>query len=684
MEKRRGMLGRVILSLVVLIGLSISVCLGAAMPGGAQEIATRSQAAALRELAAVRPDEPITRAEVADVLVSSFQLARIKPLITAEPVQKKFEYADPLGVIDEGFAVPSASDIDSHPLVESIEGLYKVRAVDPGDGRFRPDEGATAGFFLDALARVVFGVDRGADAQTLQALLNEKFGIGAVAAEAADSLLTRRQAARYLNAILGHSDGFATVTVLVTADIHGHLEPYKPGTSERFIGGMSRMAEFVTAFKAANPNVVLLDVGDAPYNSNVANMFQGKPVIEVMNIMGYDAMAIGNHDFDYPQDAMKRNALLADFPFLSANTYVDGLYPAHLLPRVTLERAGRTIAVIGLTDHSSAAYTHPNNVKGITFENHFAAAARQVEAVRGKADVVITLAHLHGDNYKLPERVAGIDFEFGGGNDVVAFPQLIGDTWLISAGKHSEAVGVLNINFLGRDIIGFNFGHVFITENLPEHQGVADLIADYAAELDVKMGEVIGSTSVFLDGERATVRLKESNLGNLVADALAAVAGADIALQNGGGVRASIQPGPITLKDAYTILPFDNRVVVIEATGDTIWKALENGVGPYPSAAGQFLQVSGLKYTFDAAKPAGSRIVSVTVGDEPIELDKVYRVVANDFLTGGGDFYTMLAECKVVVDTKLWLRDAFTEYIKAVGSVAPQLEGRITILNEAK
>ena len=331
--------------------------------------------------------------------------------------------------------------------------------------------------------------------------------------DALRSPLNRQQAARLLGAVLEDSGGFATVTVLVTSDIHGYLQPYKPGTSKYFIGGMSRMARFVADFKAVNPNVVLLDIGDAPYNTNVANMFQGKPVMEIMNRMGYDAMAIGNHDFDFPQDAMKRNALLADFPFLSANTYVNGYYPAHLLPRTILESAGRKIAVIGLTDHSSAVYTHPNNVKGITYRDHFAAASEQVEAVRSKADVVIALAHMHGDNYKLPVKVAGIDFEMGGGNDVVALPQLIGDTWLVSPGKHSEAVGVLNINFVGGEIVGFNFGHVFISENLPEDESVTKLIAGYAGELDVKMGEVIGSAGLFLDGERATVRLKESNLG---------------------------------------------------------------------------------------------------------------------------------------------------------------------------
>ena len=670
MLRRRSLTPCIFLALILSLALSFGTV-------GASQLITVSPAAAslVSELASVRPQDPITGAEAAEVLVRSFQLATIKPLIVPGPVQKKFVYTDTLGVIDEGFAVPSASDIAGHAAVEFIEGLFKARAIDEGNGPFRPDEPMAGTTFVEALGRIVFGVDPQIERN---AQLKAVFGIDA--ANWSDGPMGRLQAAELIEKVTG-SDGFGTVTVLVTSDIHGHLEPYKPGTSKYAIGGMSRMAEFVRDLKAGNPNVILVDVGDAPYNTNVANLFEGKPVMEVMNYMGYDAMAIGNHDFDFPQDVMKRNAGLADFPFLSANTYREGHRPEYLIPSVVVTAAGRDFGIIGLTDDRSAVYTHPNNVKGITYNDHFEAAAEEVESIRDKVDVVIALAHLHGDNYILPERVKGIDFEMGGGNDVVAFPQLIGDTWLISPGKHSEAVGVLNINFLGNKMVGFNFGHVFMTENLPEDGFVADLIALYATELNTKMAQPIGSTGVFLDGERATVRLKESNLGNLVADALKHLTDADIAFQNGGGIRASIKEGSITLKDAYTVLPFDNRVVVIEATGRTVWEALENGVAPYPSAAGQFLQVSGVEYTFDAAREAGSRITSVTMDGKPIELDKVYRVVANDFLTGGGDHYTMLQSCKIVLDTKLYLRDAFTEYVRSLGIVNPKLEGRITILN---
>jgi 2',3'-cyclic-nucleotide 2'-phosphodiesterase (5'-nucleotidase family) len=223
-----------------------------------------------------------------------------------------------------------------------------------------------------------------------------------------------------------------------------------------------------------------------------------------------------------------------------------------------------------------------------------------------------------------------------------------------------------------------------MSQNLPEDP-TAKLIADkYVSKMDDRLNDVIGETAVDLDGERSTVRLKESNLANAIADSLVYLTGADVGIQNGGGVRASVEKGDITIKDIYTVLPFDNIVVVVEATGKIIWDALEHGVSWYPGAAGGFLQVSGMEYTFDASKEAGERIVSVTVDGEPIDMDKTYKLVANDFLTGGGDLYTMLAECKEVLRTKHFLRDAFMEYVEDMGVIAPELEGRITILNAAQ
>ncbi|GIQ62056.1 hypothetical protein PACILC2_06240 [Paenibacillus cisolokensis] len=240
----------------------------------------------------------------------------------------------------------------------------------------------------------------------------------------------------------------------------------------------------------------------------------------------------------------------------------------------------------------------------------------------------------------------------------------------------------INIQFLNGQMIGLNFAHIFMTDNLEEDPAVANLIQHYSDQIDDKMKEVVGHTLTDLDGERQTVRLKESNLANAIADSLIELTGADIALQNGGGVRASIAKGDVTLEDIYAVLPFDNTVVMVEASGQTIWDALEHGVSSYPEAAGGFLQVSGLQYTFDAAKPSGSRIVEVLVDGQPIDKTKKYKVATNDFLTGGGDKFDMLKnETTQLLKTKHFLRDAFTEYLENHNTINPQLEKRIQILN---
>lgn len=346
---------------------------------------------------------------------------------------------------------------------------------------------------------------------------------------------------------------------------------------------------------------------------------------------------------------------------------------------------GVKIGIIGVTDDESHYYTHPKNVEGISFNNEFEAAGQAVDAVKDQADVVIALAHLHGDNPVLPTKVSGIDVEIGGGQDVVAFPQIIGDTWLISPGKHAEVLNQINLNMMDGQMLGLNFAHIFLTENLPEDPAVTAVIDDYRSQLDGKMKEVVGQTSVALDGERQTVRLKESNLGNAVADSLREMTDADIALQNGGGIRASIAAGDITLEQVYAALPFDNTVVVVEASGQTVWDALEHSLSWYPDAAGGFLQVSGLTYTFDASKEAGSRLVEVMIDGKPIDKTKMYKVAANDFLTGSGDKFTMLKdETKLLSKTKSYLRDAFYEYLQKHPTLSPELEGRIKILNAPK
>ena len=148
-----------------------------------------------------------------------------------------------------------------------------------------------------------------------------------------------------------------------------------------------------------------------------------------------------------------------------------------------------------------------------------------------------------------------------------------------------------------------------------------------------------------------------TNLANLVTDAMRGASGADIVITNGGGIRASIPAGDITMGSIYTVLPFDNSLVVIELSGKDLLAALEHGIGNYPSQAGSFAQVSGLTFTFDPSKPAGSRILEVLVAGEPLEADRLYAVATNDFMAAGGDGYVWFAEANILFDSGEMLRD---------------------------
>ncbi len=624
------------------------------------------------------PNARLEKGDAAKWLVKAFYLAEISPMYIEEEIEKKYEYSNGLGVIDESFTVPTFNDTENDENEVYIEGLASARVL-PQTDNFNPDAGISGKDFSEIIGKVIFGYEKENTAE----LLKEKMTAYPVELLDTDAELTRAQAAAILFSIVGDSR-FKTVTTLTTADIHGHIYPYKPRGANYFIGGMAKMVEYVKNMKERQDNILMLDIGDAPYNTNVANIFEGEPVMQLMNLMDYDAMVLGNHDFDFPFNVMERNSTIANFPFLSANTYHNAGYPDFLSPYVFVDVDGITFAVVGLTDDSSAWYTHPKNVVGITFMDHFDAAERYVNEVRDAADIVIGLVHCHGDNGKIAEQVEGFDFVLGGGNDIVAFPKKMGNSYLVSTGKHAEMIGQLNLNFWNDELVGFNFTNVFMSENLPEDPFAKILVDKYMSAMDEKLNDVVAETTVDLDGERSTVRLKESNLANIIADSLIALTGADVAIQNGGGVRASIETGDISIKDIYTVLPFDNTVVVVEATGKTIWETLEHGVSWYPAAGGGFLQVAGMTYTFDASKEVGSRVTSVLINGEPIDMEKTYKLAANDFLTGGGDKYTMLATCKEVLRTKHFLRDSFREYIEEMGTIAPEVEGRITILNAAE
>lgn len=478
------------------------------------------------------------------------------------------------------------------------------------------------------------------------------------------------------------ADAQSTITVLHVNDVHARMEPFAPATDAPLVGGMANIAAKVFAIREEQPGKVLvLSAGDMIHGTNIANLFGGRPMIEAMNLIGFDAMALGNHEFNYGQEALLALQEKALFPFLGANiTNPDG--QPYVKPYIIKEINNIKVAILGFSPQETPIAAHPKNVEGMTFADPIETAKQLVKIPEiQNADLIMALTHIGAEiDRKLAAAVPEIDVIVGGhSHTIIDQAEKIGNTIYVQTGEYGQYLGRLDLTISNGQVVASNYKLLPVDTSLTPVAGVQALIDNYNAGLKDMMSTVVGETYTDLDGARENVRTRETNLGNFIADLMRQAVGADIALENGGGIRASIPKGEVTIGDIYTVLPFDNTLVLIEATGEQIWKALEVSVSNYPEQSGGFLQVSGLSFVFDPNMPAGQRVVSVTVGGAPLDLAKTYKVALNDFTAAGGDGYDVLKDAKVLADTGIMLRDVAVEHFQSVKGINPQIEGRITL-----
>jgi 2',3'-cyclic-nucleotide 2'-phosphodiesterase (5'-nucleotidase family)/LysM repeat protein len=500
-----------------------------------------------------------------------------------------------------------------------------------------------------------------------------------------------RQAGRLLLAILilqllvlpsaaWAGQGETTVTIVHVNDVHSRVEQTDANI------GYAKLAAFVKRLKAENPNTLLLDAGDTLHGQTIANLERGGSIVRMMNAVGFDAMTTGNHDYNYGYERLLELAGEASFPVLAANVYgPDGTRLFE--PYAVLDASGVRVAVFGLATPETTYKTHPNNVAGLTFADPVEEAKRIVAELDGKADAVIALVHLGVDeasvdtSLKLAEEVPGIDLIVDG-HSHTALPEGLeaGGTLIVQAGEYGKYIGVveLTVGPAGAKAKNARLIPAEDTAGIEPDPAVLEVIEEVKAGQEAVLSEVVGRTPVDLDGEREHVRTGETNLGNLIADAMLLETGADVALTNGGGIRASIPAGDITKGQVITVLPFGNYIQTKNVTGAVLLEALEHGVSAWPEPLGGFPHVAGLTFKIDPDKPMGERVHDVRVGGEPLDPEAVYSLATNDFLAAGGDQYTMLAETPVTGDFAS-LEEAVIRYLQAKGEVAPGKEGRILV-----
>jgi 5'-nucleotidase/UDP-sugar diphosphatase len=481
-----------------------------------------------------------------------------------------------------------------------------------------------------------------------------------------------------------------SIRILHVNDFHGFVDGYKPSGAKETLGGAAVLAGKIDRLRAERPSL-LVSAGDMIQGDNWTNQFQGGSTIELMNLLKFDVMTLGNHEFDFGQDILRRRMSEAAFPVLGAN--IEGL--PGVKPYVILQCGGLRVGIIGIATEEIPITTHPHNVTGLKFLPVKTVTERYVQELRNRADLLVVLSHTgYDEDRALAKAVSGIDVIVGGHSHTrVDNPPVIGKTLVTQAGSYGMVLGVIDITMRDGKVEALSGRLEEIRADAPEKSAAAAGIVDkHKKALGAKMDEPVGDTTVALEADQ--IRKKETNLGNLITDIIKAATGAEIAVMNGGGIRKSLPKGKITVGDIYSIVPFDNYLVSMKLTGKQLRGAIEHGLSALEANAGRFLQVSGLSYTFDPAAPVGSRVREVTVAGSPVNPDRQYVVATIDFLAAGGDGFTTFGDtlrnsggavtasgvsggAVVYSNAGTWLRDVVADYFRGEKTVSPGLEGRI-------
>jgi 2',3'-cyclic-nucleotide 2'-phosphodiesterase (5'-nucleotidase family) len=478
------------------------------------------------------------------------------------------------------------------------------------------------------------------------------------------------------------------VTILFFNDLHGHLMPFEVKTDKgrQELGGMARMATLIRGIRAENSRrnvrTLVLVAGDLLQGTPMSTVFRGEPDVACLNAMGVDAVAIGNHEFDFGLENFRRLQGLAAFPFLSANVVKKAGGGPIARPFLSIPLGdGLAVTVIGATTGELLTISKADNVEALAIADPLLSVRQAYEQVRSQGPVVLLSHNRHRIDRQIAAALPELAAVIGGHDHILLSPPAqVGAVPIFEALEKGLFLGRIDLTVDAVSKKARLVGHAYIpvTSAVTPDPQVAAILAPYQEQLGGRFKEVIGRAEGFLDGERRHIRYQETSLGNFVADAMADHTGAPLALINAGALRASLQTGPVTVEDVFRVVPFANELVVIELTGEEIERALARSVsGSRGDEDGGFLQVSGISFAV-----RGRSVSNIRLGREkqPLEPRKVYRVATSEFLAGGGDRYTFLKD-KPQVKTGLPLAELLIDTIRRQGAVAAATEGRIRRLD---
>ena len=515
------------------------------------------------------------------------------------------------------------------------------------------------------------------------------------------------------------------LVVVHTNDMHGYYE-----TTETSIG-IAGVAGLKNYYEAQGADVLLLDAGDFSQGSTLVSYYKGKNAAEYMAAAGYDAVSMGNHEFDYSFDALLDNMKVltdAGVKVIDANVINKETGKSYFDANAVFEFDGIKVGVFGLDTSETLTKASPSNVKAVNFldkEEMFKEAQAQVDKLKSAGcDYIIALTHLGVDEESVGRRstdlaaaVKGIDLIVDGhSHTVIDGGEKVGDTVIVSTGSYLANVGTVVIDKEAKTEEAKLISAADYAAGTAQYdETVKALVAEDVAEVAEAYSKVFAKTEVHLEGTKQIVRSQETNLGDFTADAYLYTAqkyadehelgvNVDCAISNGGGIRVSVEPGDISMDTLVTIFPFGNNVCLVTITGEQLLEVLVASTFCTPETIGGFPQVAGIEYKLDVSVPyengeqypdstyyapakPGSRVTIKSVNGKAFDPKAEYTVAVNNFQAEGGDTYYQLTKNSYFCDTEILDCDALIEYVNSLGGVIGEQykepQGRIEIVGTA-
>lgn len=486
-----------------------------------------------------------------------------------------------------------------------------------------------------------------------------------------------------------------TLVILHSSEHHGVALPLERADDPR-VGGLAGRATIVEEVRREGAPVLVLDSGDILIGTALSSWFRGELDIRAMNLIRYDAMVAGNHDFDYGLDHLRTLVNLADFPILCTNLRSERFDLPCRTSFVT--RLGNvSVGVLGIVGKSNFPETFNRDVaKVLSLVDPIASLQSEVLRLRTEShvDLVFVITHQNTDeDLSILGNVEGVDVIIGGhtegfdglyaqGLTEPVEPLIRPGAVYVKTHRQGRTIGRLDLTIENGSVIEVRAQNIPVSTSVPTEPKVQQLLVEYRQQFARHAGQVLGRATVRLQGDRPVVRTQETNLGNLLTDLVRTRLRTDIALINAGQIRRSLEPGPVTLGDVLSVLPFDSALVSLHVTGAVLRQALEHSVSQWPNHSGRFFQMSGLQVIFNAMAPEGSRVMNILIGGMPVDVSKTYTVATDAFVADGGDGYDMLTHATPRIDHQTPLRDLLLKAL-ADGPLNAETDARMMFVNSS-